>query len=312
MMQQIDGGQKISLLDYWPIEKRSPDYQYQELLETVYEFGSPASSFHAEKSKSYIAPNPLRYNLKNGIPLGTERSMRDIGASAVAEILAFINGATTQAELIAFGVNPIFWRDFVTEEKCAEFGLQAGDLGPGSYGGAFGHYPTSDGKEINQFKNVIEQMKRAPKLRTHFVSPWIPQYCVAGENAERKVVVAPCHGWIHMRILEEGLYLHMFQRSGDVPIGVPCNIYQYSVLTLLIAHVLGIKAAYYCHSFSDAHIYNNQAYQTVQLLEVEPKIFPSVYLRADTPKDLFQIRLEHIILEDYNPNPPIKGIPVAI
>ncbi len=303
---------KISVVDYLPFDQRKPDDQYQQLLWNIWKHGEESESFHAEKSKSFMAPSPLRYDLRNGIPLGTERSMKQIGMSAVAEILEFAKGTTTQDELVAGGVSPRFWGDFVTAEKCADFGLEAGDLGPGSYGGAFGHFPTAEGKEVNQFKNVIAQIKRAPHLRTHFISPWIPQYCVSGENAQRKVVVAPCHGWIHIRVLNNELHLHMFQRSGDVPIGVPSNIFQYSMLTLALAYVLDMKASHYYHSFSDAHFYYNQAEAIAEIIKRTPTRFPTVYLSEDTPKDLFQIKPEHFIIEDYHPNPAIKGIPVAI
>ncbi len=314
MTEQIapDMTGKISVVDYLPFEQRLPDNQYQKLLLNISWNGENSESFHAEKSKSLMAPNPLRYNLRNGIPLGTERSMKQIGMSAVAEILEFAKGATTQDELVAGGVSPRFWGDFVTAKKCADFGLEAGDLGPGSYGGAFGHFPTAEGKEVNQFKNVIAQIKRAPHLRTHFISPWIPQYCVSGENAERKVVVAPCHGWVHIRVMNNELHLHMFQRSGDVPIGVPSNIFQYSILTLALAYVLDMKASHYYHSFSDAHFYENQTEAIAEIVSRIPTRFPTVYLSKDTPKDLFQIRPEHFIIEDYHPNPAIKGIPVAI
>jgi thymidylate synthase len=303
---------KINVVDYLPFEERTPDYQYLNLLRTIKEQGIEAKSFHAEGSITFMAPNPLRYDLRNGIPLGTERSMKQIGMSAVAEILAFVRGMMTQEELVAFGVSPRFWGDFVTADKCKVFGLPPGNLGPGSYGGAFAHFPTSEGKEINQFKNVIAQIRRMPDLRTHFISPWIPQYAMAGENSERKVVVATCHGWVHIRILNGELHLQMTQRAGDVPIGVPSNIFQYAVLTLILAHVLDMKASHYYHAFSDAHIYNNQLDAVDEILQREPVAFPSVYLRHDTPKDLFEIEPQHVIVEDYHPNPPIKGIPVAI
>lgn len=302
----------VSVVDYLPVEQRVPDSQYQDLLRTVYELGQPAKSFHKEGSSTFMAPHPLRYDLRNGIPIGTERSMKQIALSACAEILSFARGYRTQKQLVEFGVSPRFWGEFVTTEKCAEFGLEEGDLGPGSYGAAFANFPTKEGLPVNQFKNVIAQIKRAPHLRTHFISPWIPQYCMNGENAQRQVVVAPCHGWIHIRILENELHLHMFQRSGDVPIGVPSNIAQYSMLTLALAYVLDLTASHYYQSFSDAHIYDTQPEAVEEILSREPKTFPTVYLRKDTPKDLFQIRPEHFVIEDYDANPPIKGIPVAI
>ena len=332
----------IDVVGYLPPELRTPDYQYQNLLRTIKAEGIAAKSFHQETSHSVMAPTPMRYNLRNGVPLGTERSMKLIGQSAFAEIAAFSKGKRTQQDLVAAGVSPKFWGEFVTAKKCACFGLEEGDLGPGSYGAAFANFPTAEIKlmvskpnskfkkvlrkilnamnldfrgeaiSINQFKNVIAQIKKNPDLRTHFISPWIPQYCIPGEENERKVVVAPCHGWIHIRVFNGVLHLVMFQRAGDVPIGVPSNTFQYAVLTIVLAHVLDLKAGWFYHMISDAHIYDNQMDAVEEIFLREPKPFPSVYLHKDTPKDFFQIGPEHIVIDDYQAGKAIKGIPVAV
>ncbi|HLD00019.1 MAG TPA: thymidylate synthase [Patescibacteria group bacterium] len=232
-----------------------------------------------------------------------------IWRQAIAEIIAFLNGARTQKALQGFGCH--WWEPWVTEAKCKKRGLETGDLGPGSYGAAFHDFPTADGKPYNQFKNIIEQIIEFPHLRTHFISPWIPQYTIRGAGKQQKVVVAPCHGWIHLRVLDNKLTLHMFQRSADVPVGVPANMVQYMALLMMIAQATGLEPYEYVHSFSDAHIYVDQVPAVETMLARQPLSLATMSLEK-TIKNIFDFRKEHFSLSDYNPHPGIKGIPVAI
>lgn len=312
-------------VNYLPYEQRQPDTQYRDLLRLILEHGEPSESFHQESSVTYEAPPPLRYDLANGIPLITERSMKGIWKSAFAEIIAFLNGARTQKQLLEYGVNEKFWGPFVTQEKCAMFDLPEGDLGPGSYGPGF-HRLDQHGNVGNQMVNVLHQIRTMPHVRTHFVDPWIPEYCVPRPGEKRGVVVAPCHGWMHFRVINGKLNLHMFQRSADMPVGVPSNIFQYAALLVVVAHVLKMPAGHYRHSFSDAHIYERSELKTAgeadsrisqrdainMMFEREPRRFPTLTIAEDSPDNLFDFRPEHLILTDYDPHPPIKGIEVAV
>jgi thymidylate synthase len=186
-----------------------------------------------------------------------------------------------------------------------------GDLGPGSYGGAFHDFPTAEGPPYNQFKNIVEQIQEFPELRTHFISPWVPQYTIRGTGKTQKVVVCPCHGWLHIRIINGKLVLHMFQRSGDVPVGVPSNMIQYAALTIMLAQVTGYEAYEYVHTISDAHIYVDQIPMVEEIIARETKPFPTMTLINPT-KDIFAFRATDFELTDYEAGEPIKGIPVAV
>jgi thymidylate synthase len=303
------------MINYQPYNQRTPDTQYRELLQEILDKGTRVKSQTGTDTISLIGPRPMHFKLANGFPLITERNMSPekmevpIWQQAIAEILAFINGARTLEELEKFGCT--WWHPWATERKCAKRGLETGDLGPGSYGAAFHDFPTAEGETYNQFKNIIEQMRELPHLKTHFISPWIPQYTIRGKGKQQKVVVCPCHGWVHLMIMDNKLTLHMFQRSGDVPVGVPSNFSQYAALTLMIAQVLGIEAYEYVHSFSDAHIYVDQVDAVKVMLEREPRAFPTVTLNPSV-KDLFAFRKDDFSLSDYHPHPGIKNIPVAI
>lgn len=297
------------------------DTQYRQTLETVLTKGTRVKSQTGTDTISYVAPPSMRFRLSEGFPVITERNMAPkvserlpvtIWQQAIGEIIAFINGARTQEELESYGV--YWWTSWLTPEKCAKRGLEAGDAGPGSYGAAFHDFPTAEGKPYNQIQNIVEQIIELPHLKTHFISPWIPQYTIRGKGKQQKVVVCPCHGWMHILVQDKKLTLHMLQRSGDIPIGIPSNLVQYSALALMLAQVTGNEAYEFIHTISDAHIYVDQVDATNIMLEREPRPLPIMRIK-DSAKhitNIFEFRKDDFELLDYNPHPGIKNIPVAI
>lgn len=299
-----------------PNSKKTPNTQYQNNLKLILKQGTRVKSQTGTDTISYIAPPPMRFDLENGFPMITERNMAPnfkkvptVWKQAIGEMIGFINGARTQKELESYGCH--WWRTWVTEKKCHKRGLETGDLGPGSYGAAFHDFPTAEGSNYNQIKNIIEQIIELPHLKTHFISPWIPQYTIRGQGKKQKVVVCPCHGWMHILIQNGKLNLYMFQRSGDVPIGVPSNMVQYAALTMMLAQATGYKPGAFIHAISDAHIYVDQVEAVEKIIARQPKPFPTMTLKTDN-KDIFKFRVDDFELSDYNPHPGIKNIPVAI
>lgn len=294
---------------YEPFDQRRPDSQYRDLLARILEQGEKTPTRQGPPALTLMQQS-MRFDLCAGFPMITERSIRGFWRKPIGELCAFINGATTLEELRAFGCD--WWDDWATEEKAAKRGLAPGDIGPGSYGGAFHHFPTSEGVAFDQFRHLVEQITELPGDRTHFVSPWIPQYQTRGRGKTPRTTIAPCHGWVHVRILNERLHLHMFQRSGDVPVGVPSNMVQYAALALMLEQLTGFGAAAYYHTISDAHIYADQVDQVQVMLAREPRRLPTVYLneagRAVT--DIHDFRAEHFELADYDPHPGLR-IPVS-
>jgi thymidylate synthase len=253
----------------------------------------------------------MRFDLSNGFPMITDRSIKGFWRKPIDELAAFINGVRTREGLAEYGVT--WWDEWTTPEKSQKRGLEPGDIGPGSYGAAFHDFPTADGGHFDQFKHLVEQIKELPELRTHFITPWIPQYIVRGEGKHQKVTLAPCHGWVHVRVFNDKLHLHMFQRSCDVPIGVPSNMVQYAALALMLEQLTGYEAVEYVHTLSDAHIYEDQIEKIMPLFDRQPKAFPTVTLTDAGKKvtDIHDFRGEHFEVADYDPHPGIAGIPVA-
>ncbi|MCA9367366.1 thymidylate synthase [Candidatus Kaiserbacteria bacterium] len=294
---------------YLPLVERTPDTQYQDRLQEILNTGllvkDTPQDVGALTCFGQLAP--MVFPVANGAPIITERKIPWI--SGIGEILAFINGARDLTTLeTEFNVS--WWDAWATPRKCAKIGVPTGDLGPGSYGPAFHDFPMPDGGGFNQLAHIVEQLKN-PKYhtrRTLFVSPWIPFY--NGWGGLQRAVVSPCHGWMHFRVINGGLYLHMIQRSADVPIGVPFNMVQYFALLLAVAQVTNLPAVQYSHSFSDAHIYENQTGVVQELVTRAPRTFPTLTLDPDV-KDLFDFRPRHFTIEEYDPHPGMK-IEVAV
>lgn len=295
-------------MEYIPFKERAVDTQYRDRLRLILEEGVEVETQQGVSALTIIAPPPMRFRLSNGVPLITERKI-SFWPAAVGELLAFANGIRTQEGLKSFGCS--WWESWLTEKKCAKRGLEAGDMGPGAYA-AMHDFPTAEGSTFNQIKHLVEQIEDEPQLRTHFVSPWVPQYVGRGHGKKQQVVVAPCHGWMHVRIFPgRRMVLHMFQRSADFPVGVPSNMIQYTAFLIALAHVTGYTPYEFVHSFSDAHIYTNQIDHVKAMLEREPRRLPTMTLNTEK-KDIFSFRPSDFMVTDYNPHPPIKGIPAAI
>ena len=292
-----------------PFADRTPDSQYQNLLKKIMDEGTEVAPIHGKLAGNkqggmakMLVGQQLRYKMDNGFPLITERDLSgSLFKGALAEHVAFLHGARTQADLEKFGCK--WWSKWVTAEKCAIFGLPPGDLGPGSYGAAWATFPTAEGAPFNQIAHVIQQIKERPYLRTHIISPWIPQYTIQHEGLTRKVVVAPCHGWIHVLCFPDTkeLAIHHFQRSADFPVGVPFNMIQYAAFGLMVAQIIGYTMREIVYTFSDIHIYDDQYEHVKELLAREPRRLPTVKLDPNI-KDIFDFRPEHFTISDYEPH----------
>ena len=287
-----------------PYQERTVDTQYHDLLTRIMREGREVKPVQGEKAKMVVG-HQLRFDMRNGFPLITERDMSGpFLKAALGEHVAFLNGARTQEQLEAYGCK--FWDRWVTKEKCDIFNLPEGDLGDGSYGAAWTHFPTQNEGPFNQIEHVMQQIKERPYLRTHIITPWIPQYTIQHEGRVRKVVVAPCHGWIHVLAFPDTkeLAVHHFQRSADVPVGLAFNIVQYAAFGMMVGKLIGYEMVEYVHTLSDAHIYESQYEKVEELLARESRRFPTMSLNADGIEKITDFRPEHFTLgDDYEPHP---------
>lgn len=286
---------------YKPQNERKPDSQYQGGLGYVFNNGEMLKETPQGIGALTCFGTLPRwvFSIEEGVPLITERAC-NFWPMSIGEMNAFVNGEHTIDGLERYGCN--FWKDY--RGKGTKFGLAPDDLGPGSYGSAFHDYEIPSGGTLNQFERLIEMIRLYPHMRTHLVTPWKPYY-TAASGPSRKVIVAPCHGWLHFRVMNGKLHMRMDQRSGDLPIGVPSNMIQYAALLLMICQVTGYPPGNYVHTIADAHIYENQFDAARELVKREPRVFP--ILRLDpSVKNLFDFRPKHFSIEEYNPHPGMK------
>lgn len=297
--------------EYFPYQYRTPDGQYTDLLYWIQRYGADAQRTRQGVGAATLMQQTMDFDLHNGFPLIPDRNVGGFWNRPIGELCAFMNGVTTLAGLVKFGCT--WWEPWVTLEKTDLFGLQPRDIGPASYGGAFHDFPTRDGGRFDQFENLVEQLLLRPDDRVHFVTPWIPDENSRVEPGRQKTTIAPCHGWVHVRVLNNELHLHMFQRSGDFPVGVPSNMIQYAALLLMLEQLTGYTARHFYHTVSDAHVYDNQKGNVLQLLQRTPLRLPTVRLSEEGKKvqDIHDFRREHFTLTDYHPHPAMPGIPVS-
>lgn len=301
--------------NYLPPEQRRPSDQYQRMLREILDHGVRVETKQG-KGAMALAGHPMRFKLEHGAAVITERSIAGFWRKAVGELCAFINGARTLEQLAEFGCD--WWGPWATESKCVSRGLETGDLGPGSYGHAFHNFTTNlddpDDPGFDQLPAVIEKLKTLPLDRTALLSPWIPNANVRTDTQKSRNTIAPCHGWIHALVLEDGLHLIHNQRSGDTPVGVPSNMVQYNALGLMLEHLTGYELREYVHWIQYAHIYEDQIPQVEEMLAREPKPLPTLLLNDEgrAVTDIHDFRPEHFELTDYDPHPAIGQIPVSV
>lgn len=289
-------------MDYIDFPNRPVSTVYRDLLKTVLEDGELVGT-QMEEAAWTVLGHQFSFDLREGFPLITERDLalegkRPVFSQAISEVCAFMNGARTHGELCEFGCR--WWFPWVSKEKCAKRGLLPGDLGPGSYGPAWHDFPTANGGTFNQIQHLVEQICEKPQLRTHFLSPWIPQYCGRGRGKQQRVVVVPCHGWVNFRVLGDKLHLHHFQRSADAPVGLPANLIMYGAMLLMMAQVTGYQPGRLVYTVSDLHVYKRQRGAVEEMLATAPQPLPTVTLDP-TVTDIFDFRAEHFTLSDYHP-----------
>lgn len=152
---------------------------------------------------------------------------------------------------------------------------------------------------IDQMTVALDQIKNNPDSRRIIVSAW--------NVAELdEMALPPCHTMFQFYVDGEHLHCKLYQRSGDMFLGVPFNFASYSLLTMMVAQVCGLKPGIFYHTIGDAHIYQNHLEQVDLQLGRAPKAMPRVRLNPSVT-DLFAFTSEDIVLEGYDSWPAIKG-----
>lgn len=184
-----------------------------------------------------------------------------------------------------------------------DFAKKYGNLGD-VYGAQWCHWEKRDGNGfIDQIHNVIEQIKHTPDSRRMIVTAWNP------EDVPNSAL-PPCHVMFQFYIADGKLSVQLYQRSGDMFLGVPFNIASYSLLLNMIARETGLEVGEFIHTLGDAHIYRNHFKQVEELLSRKPYDSPQLWLNPDKKK-IEDFEMSDIKVLDYKHHGTIKA-PVAV
>ena len=258
--------------------------QYLDLLSHVMEHGVEKRDRTGTGTVSTFGYQ-MRFDLSERFPVLTTKKLHL--KSIIHELLWFLSGNTNVRYLQEKGVK--IWNEWADPD---------GNLGP-VYGYQWRSWPAADGRTIDQVKAVVSSLKNNPDSRRHIISAWN-----VGEL--EKMALPPCHILFQFYVADGRLSCQLYQRSADIFLGVPFNIASYSLLTLMMAQVTGLKPGEFIHTLGDAHIYLNHIEQVRLQLTREPRRLPLMHLNPEV-KDILEFRYEDFTLTEYDPHPAIKG-----
>lgn len=275
--------------------------QYLDLLRHVRDNGTRKSDRTGTGTVSVFGYQ-MRFDLQHGFPLVTTKKVHL--KSIIHELLWFLKGETNIRYLKENGVS--IWNEWATE---------AGELGP-VYGKQWRSWEGPNGEVVDQIAWLVDEIKRNPDSRRLVVSAWNPALLPdvkfsPRQNAEHgKQALPPCHCLFQFYVVDGKLSCQLYQRSGDVFLGVPFNIASYALLTLMIAQVTGLQPGEFVHTFGDVHLYLNHFEQAETQLAREPNPLPQMRLNPDI-NNLFDFCYEDFELQNYQPHAAISA-PVAV
>ena len=178
----------------------------------------------------------------------------------------------------------------------------------GTIGKAYGYqmgvkYKFGQG-EMDQVDNVIWQLKNSPYSRRIMTN--IYNFADLSEMG-----LEPCAYSMTFNVTGSRLNAILNQRSQDILTANNWNVVQYAVLTHMLAQVSGLEAGELIHVISDAHIYDRHIDIVKEMITRPQYPAPKFRLNPDV-KDFYDFTTDDIIIEDYQTNPQIRNIPVAV
>jgi thymidylate synthase len=268
---------------------RHPELQYLRLIRRILKEGDKKYTRNGNV-RSVFGAN-MRFPLER-IPIMTTKQLA--WRTCLKELLWFLSGDTNNKTLKAQNVH--IWDMNGTREFLDSRGLyhyEEDELGP-IYGHQWRNF-----HGIDQIVKLMSDLKNDPFSRRHIVSAWNPSQLDL-------MALPPCHILFQMSVNSKmELSCSLYQRSGDVGLGVPFNIASYSILTHLIAHHLGYKTGDFVYNLGDAHIYENHISGLKEQLKRKPYDFPMLKIER-TREKIYDYRLDDFKLLNYNYHPKIE------
>lgn len=271
------------------------DKQYLGLCEHILENGVEKTDRTGTGTLSTFGYQ-MRFDLSKGFPLLTTKKLH--WPSIAHELLWFLSGNTNTKYLTDNGVR--IWNEWADEN---------GNLGPvyGKQWRSWGtnkkeyhgdeEYPRE--KVVDQIAEVIEQIGNNPDSRRLIVNAWN-----VGELDQ--MALPPCHMLFQFYVANGKLSCQLYQRSGDVFLGIPFNIASYALLTHMIAHVTDLEVGEFVHTIGDAHIYSNHIIQVGNQMARNPRSLPSLEIKRKVTS-IDDFKFEDFEIVGYDPHPHIAG-----
>jgi thymidylate synthase len=308
--------------------RRAPhwEWQYLDLMRRIWDEGDERIDRTGVGTRSVFGPQ-LRFALSDGrVPLLTTK--RVFWKAAAREMLWFLTGETNIRPLLRQGVT--IWSDWPLAKyreatgstvsqaefearivEDATFAERWGDLGP-VYGKQWVDWPTYEpageglfraGPGINQVAQVVESLRRNPGGRRHIIEGWN----VAELDG---MALPPCHKTYQFHVAGDRLNCQLYQRSCDVALGLPFNLFGAALLTRMIAAQAGYEPGELIWTGGDTHLYLNHAELVAEQLSRVPAGEPRLELLRK-PDSIFDYRFEDFEVRDYAPQGAIRA-PVAV
>ena len=304
MLSQLTQSRKSK--HYKDREHFHEEYQYLNLINDILEYGENVESRNG-KTK-FIFGAAMHFSLENStIPILTTK--KTAWKTCLKELLWFIGGKTDNNMLKNQGVS--IWNANATRSFLDKRGLthlDVDDLGP-VYGHQWRHFNAKytncnedyTGKGIDQLNYIIQHLKNPENRgsRRMIMTAWNPQQL-------DEMALPPCHILAQFNVKDGNkLSCSLYQRSGDVGLGVPFNIASYSFLTCLIAKHCDLEPYDFSYFLGNTHIYDNHIGPLKEQLHREPLSFPTLRIERKYEK-IDDYKVEDFIISDYNHHGIIK------
>lgn len=283
----------------------SEEQQYLDLIDTIIKNGSNETGRNGNVRVSIGAM--MRFSLANNkIPFLTTKKLA--WKTCLKELLWFLSGDTDNRLLNEQNVH--IWDENASRDFLDSRGLhhnEEDDLGP-VYGHQWRHYNADyktchtnyDGQGIDQILKVITALKDPSQRssRRLIVSAWNPEQI-------DKMALPPCHILMQFNVVNGNkLSCCLYQRSGDVGLGVPFNIASYAILTRIIASICDLEAKELVYFLSNAHIYDDHIENLKEQIRRNPFPFPSLIFKEKITS-IDDINSDNFIVNDYKYHPKI-------
>ncbi len=320
--------------------RQHQEYQYLDLVKEALEHGIKKVDRGTNIKLYSLFGRQTHYDLSKGFPLLTTK--RVYWKGVLHELYWFFSGQTNIKYLVDNNVH--IWDDYPYKIYCGKFKSQISNLKsqmskeefinriatdnkfakrwgnlPRIYGEMWRSWParhrsakasaggpTIKRNGIDQLAWVMQELRDDPDAKNLIVNSWNPEYLytmATNRDASRFPI---CHNMYQISNRNGKLSLQLYQRSADLFLGVPFNIASYALLTIILAKIAGLQPGEFIHTFGDVHIYENHIEQVKEQLKREPRPFPTIKIIGKMKK-LSDFTPDKIILENYNPHPPIKG-----